>query len=213
MDRRVRRSRRALQDALVALILERGYAAVTVEQITERADVSRATFYAHYTDKSDLLTSAVDDLWADLDSRVAPVMPVRKPEIAGAGIAALFRHAAEHVDLYRVILGGACDGKPYRVFARRVALRLEQVRRERARNLGLTPRLPYEFLARSFTAEILATLTWWLEDPEHRSASDVALMLLQRNVYGDSWAHGSDRVGLALDEDAVRAAMAGVQVR
>ena len=54
-DRRVRKTRKALRDALVELTLEKGYAAVTVGDIADRADVGRTTFYAHFTDKEDLL--------------------------------------------------------------------------------------------------------------------------------------------------------------
>ncbi|MGA2521581.1 MAG: helix-turn-helix domain-containing protein, partial [Acidimicrobiales bacterium] len=70
-DRRVRRTRRALRDAFVALVLERGYDRLTVEDITERADVARPTFYAHYAHKEDLLTSVFTELIADLAGRLA----------------------------------------------------------------------------------------------------------------------------------------------
>ncbi|NRQ40768.1 TetR/AcrR family transcriptional regulator [Nonomuraea sp. NN258] len=61
-DRRVRRTRRAVQEALVSLILEKGYDAVTASDVIERADVGRSTFYAHFTDKQDVLFSQLDEL-------------------------------------------------------------------------------------------------------------------------------------------------------
>src|SRR5687767_3562998 len=61
-DRRVRRTRRLVQQALVELILEKGYDAVTVTDIIDRADVGRSTFYAHFTDKQDVLFSNLDEL-------------------------------------------------------------------------------------------------------------------------------------------------------
>src|SRR5215467_15595598 len=61
-DRRVRRSRRLPQDALLELILEKGYDKVTVQDILDRADVGRATFYAHFRDKDDLLVSGSEEL-------------------------------------------------------------------------------------------------------------------------------------------------------
>lgn len=64
-DRRVRRTRAALRKALVELVLDKGFQAVTVEEITERADIGRATFYAHYRDKEDLLVGIVRDLAQD----------------------------------------------------------------------------------------------------------------------------------------------------
>ncbi|MEV4896936.1 TetR/AcrR family transcriptional regulator [Nonomuraea sp. NPDC055795] len=62
MDRRVRRTRQAIQGALVELTLEKGYDAVTVTDIIDRADVGRSTFYAHFTDKQDVLFSNLEAL-------------------------------------------------------------------------------------------------------------------------------------------------------
>lgn len=61
-DRRVRRTRRALHDALLTLMTEKSFDAVTVQDIIDRADVGRSTFYSHFTDKRDLLDSGFEDL-------------------------------------------------------------------------------------------------------------------------------------------------------
>src|ERR1700754_1124415 len=65
-DRRVRRTRRLLREALIALVAERGYERVTVQDVLDRADVGRSTFYAHFRDKEALFASCFDDLRADL---------------------------------------------------------------------------------------------------------------------------------------------------
>lgn len=105
-DRRVRRTRRLLRDALVSLVLERGYAGITVEDITDRADLGRATFYSHYTDKDDLLGQVVSDLSADLHERLGPLVPASSVGFTGKPVLEMFRHAAEERDVYRVILRG-----------------------------------------------------------------------------------------------------------
>src|SRR4029079_15081989 len=61
-DRRVARSRRALKEALTDLILEQGYESVTVQDVMDRADVGRSTFYAHFLDKDDLLMAILADV-------------------------------------------------------------------------------------------------------------------------------------------------------
>ena len=61
-DRRVQRTRTLLLDALLDLIAEKGYAAVTVQDIVDRANVGRSTFYAHFLDKRELLLSGVNGL-------------------------------------------------------------------------------------------------------------------------------------------------------
>lgn len=58
IDRRSRRTRQALHQALIRLIVERGYDEITVGDIADAADTGRSTFYAHFTDKDDLLRSA-----------------------------------------------------------------------------------------------------------------------------------------------------------
>ena len=54
-DRRVRRTRQRLKEALLELIAGQPYESITVEDITRRADVGRSTFYSHYTSKDELL--------------------------------------------------------------------------------------------------------------------------------------------------------------
>jgi len=68
-DRRVRRTRQLLRDALMELTLERGYDRVTVQDILDKADVGRSTFYAHYRDKDDLLVSEFEALHPSLSVR------------------------------------------------------------------------------------------------------------------------------------------------
>src|SRR5690242_15633867 len=70
-DRRVRRTRRALQNALVGLIAERGYPRTTVQDVLDRADVGRSTFYAHFRDKDALFASCFDDLRTDLEQALS----------------------------------------------------------------------------------------------------------------------------------------------
>src|SRR5260370_7394465 len=77
-DRRVGRTRKLLEDALHDLIVEKGYEAVTVQDIIDRANVGRSAFYAHYTDKHQLLFSH----FADLEARLAhqqSLLPAKSP--------------------------------------------------------------------------------------------------------------------------------------
>src|ERR1700689_2620367 len=93
-DRRVRRTERALREAFVALVNERGYDKISVEDITERADVARATFYAHYAGKDELLTSVfselVNDVMAQLTLREGPWDVARTQMVEES-----YRHATE----------------------------------------------------------------------------------------------------------------------
>ena len=101
-DRRVRRTRDALRDALLKLILERGWDAVDVRDICERADVGRSTFYTHFADKEDLLLSGFDDL--------RKALKALRPAVAGSGkplafTRGLFDHAHANRWLFRALVG------------------------------------------------------------------------------------------------------------
>ncbi len=62
-DLRVRRTRKLLQQAFIELTVEKGFAALTVRDITERAMVNRSTFYRHYLDKYDLLEEYLNEIY------------------------------------------------------------------------------------------------------------------------------------------------------
>ncbi len=59
IDPRVKRTRRLIQEAFQQLLAEKGFRAITVQDITERAEINRATFYAHYSDKYALLEESI----------------------------------------------------------------------------------------------------------------------------------------------------------
>src|SRR6516162_6182672 len=70
-QRRVARTKAAIEDAFVQLVLERGYERVAVEDISDRADLARATFYSHYPNKEAVLFSVFNRLIEDLVQRIA----------------------------------------------------------------------------------------------------------------------------------------------
>jgi AcrR family transcriptional regulator len=107
MDRRTVRSRRALHEALIALILRKGYDAVTVQDIIDEADVGRSTFYAHYTGKEDLLRAGFGALRVDLAEaqRRADAMRASRPEPFAFSLT-LFEHACGYKQVYRALVGG-----------------------------------------------------------------------------------------------------------
>lgn len=99
VDRRVARTRTALRDALVGLIHDRGWDEISVKDVCDAANVGRSTFYAHFGDKEELLTSGFDGLLAELRAhRVHGQGPLRF-------VPPLIAHAASHRWLYRALIG------------------------------------------------------------------------------------------------------------
>lgn len=98
-DRRVRKTRRVLHEALVTLILERGWDAVSVRDVCEKADVGRSTFYVHFADKENLLLSGFDELHEAMEH-------VRSSAKVPFGfLSALVAHVAENARLVQALFG------------------------------------------------------------------------------------------------------------
>ncbi len=108
-DLRVRRTRKLLQQALIQLTIEKGFADVTVRDITERAMVNRATFYRHYVDKYDLLSKYIEGLSELIDTQEGDTPGVDQPDQPPAGLIRLLKHIQLNADFYRVMLGEKGD--------------------------------------------------------------------------------------------------------
>src|SRR5215469_5864929 len=102
-DRRVKRTQRLLAEALISLTLEKGYDAVSIRDITERADVAYATFFRHYDDKDALLDEVVDVILDDMSQLLRPgISAVEHQAAVGTQI---FAYVQAHSELCRVLLG------------------------------------------------------------------------------------------------------------
>ena len=66
MDLRIRRTRSAIRDAFISLMREKDFSAITVTDISERADINRKTFYAHYDTKEHLLAQLLLEMYQDI---------------------------------------------------------------------------------------------------------------------------------------------------
>jgi AcrR family transcriptional regulator len=140
-DRRVRRTRTSIVEAFLSLVVERGYERVTVQDILDRADVGRSTFYAHYRDKEAVLTSCFDGLTADLDA----MTPSR-----------LFHHAYRHRTVYRALCGRPGGPLVQRHLHTLIAGTL------RAHLTAAGSRIPAEAVAEYSTSALLGLLIWWV---------------------------------------------------
>src|SRR5882724_5885460 len=104
-DRRISRTRKHLWEALVALIEEKDYSEITIQDIADRADVHRVTFYLHYRDKHDLLLNNVDSILHDLTAKIKPSTGEDfRTDIPPQGLVFAFQYIAENATFYRIVL-------------------------------------------------------------------------------------------------------------
>lgn len=101
-DRRVLRTRESLRDALLALMVERGWDAIDVQSLCERANIGRSTFYLHFPNKEDLLRSSFGDLQTTLLGQTSKRQTGSSKRLAFVG--ALIEHVQEQQHAFRAIL-------------------------------------------------------------------------------------------------------------
>ncbi len=156
-DRRVGKTRRALKEALTDLIFEKGYEAVTVQDVIDRADVGRSTFYAHYLDKDDLMTALLRDLQVP-----GPDTARWKADDPAFGWTLdLFRHFGRGKRLFKAV-GSSQSG----ALARRETIEwLESLARGELSRLRAARRLDpgmLETVVRFLVGTFIGFMDWWV---------------------------------------------------
>lgn len=179
-DRRIERTRQLLRDALMELIVQRGYESVTVQDITDHANVARTTFYLHFRDKDDLLFSTMRDIYQDLMIRMTTPRP---DSIMGIKVdlnsAADFEHVQQYADFYKIML----SEKGSMVFLMRVQALLAEMCRDQllapmiANGGQLT--LPIDLAANHLAWGMIGTFHWWLQTGMAHSPLEMARMELE----------------------------------
>lgn len=178
-DARVRRTRDALGDALVALMQEKPFETITVQDVLDRARVGRSTFYSHYSDKDDLLMSDVDDFYERVSMGLSAqgdksdrVFPVKE----------FFSHIAE---AKRFVNALSSSGKMQENmelarghFARGIEHRLTEVPRGQS-----IPESERAAVAFAHAGALLSLMTWWIDRGMRQSPAEMD-ELFHRIVWG-----------------------------
>ncbi|HWF77536.1 MAG TPA: TetR/AcrR family transcriptional regulator [Caulobacteraceae bacterium] len=165
VDRRVARTQALLQRAHLSLIVEKGYDAVTVEDICAAANVGRSTFYAHFSSKEDLHRRGLGALRQELSANQPAGV---EPDHILAFSLPMFEHAHAHIELYRAL--ASSRGGTIAIESIRDVLR-DLVRAELTR---LMPdRAAREFAVQYLVGGFLAVLTWWLDGGARSSPQEM----------------------------------------
>ena len=163
-DRRSQRTRHLLSEALVELIREKDYSAITVSDIIERANVGRSTFYAHYRDKDTLFVGELDRVIEVLSQRIPGQEEM--PYFPSLG---LFRHVGEEYQLYKALVWTPGIDLLIRHMQKSLSQRVENGLRESGKKF----KIPLPILANYVTGSFLTLLKWWLENKMNYTADQM----------------------------------------
>ena len=188
-DRRIQRTRQALRKALIELIREKGYDSISVEEITQRANLGRATFYLHYKDKEDLLIDEFSEL-ANERARTLSEIPfsawlpnVENPDYAtenkpATPLLMVFQHIADNVELYQILLKSEKSDRILERIRKIVAQSIYEFMQAKIKNdpIPILFEVPIDLLAAYFSGALLSCVDWWLEQGLSYSTEEMTRM-------------------------------------
>ena len=158
-DARVRRTRDVLGDALIALMQEKPFDTITVQDVLDRAHVSRSTFYSHYSDKDDLLMSDAEEFFESISMALSVhgdksdrVFPVQE----------FFVHLSDVQPFYKALVKSGKFQENMELarghFARGIERRLSELPRGKSIPPNQLPAIAF-----THAGALLSLLTWWLD--------------------------------------------------
>jgi AcrR family transcriptional regulator len=173
-DRRVERTQQLLREALLSLIREKGFEALTVQAIIDRANVGRATFYAHFDNKDDLLLSGFDEFRASLKAHQRDAL-ARGRNVEDRVLAfshEIFSHTNEYREVFRAMVGKRSGASLQRLLHKLlVDLVREDVKETVARTANSA--VPAEAVVQFIAGALFGLLMWWLDGKLRLSVAEI----------------------------------------
>ncbi|WP_185897382.1 TetR/AcrR family transcriptional regulator [Paenibacillus zeisoli] len=177
-DRRVQRTRNMLYDALFDLMIEKGYDAITIQDIIDRANVGRSTFYSHFMDKEQLLLGNIEQLRELLKEQCSTHSSLSTERVGGYRFGfslAMLQHVQSHKQIYRAVTskqGGT-------LVLYHIKRMLMEITREEisailpnSDNSKVPQDVAIDFVVNTFWS----ILTWWMENNMPYSAAEMDQM-------------------------------------
>jgi AcrR family transcriptional regulator len=168
-DQRVRRTRDRLGDALVEILLQKPLDEIRVQEILDRAGVSRSTFYTHFRDTNDLFLSDVDDFFEGMSTALSRAGSKSKRV---APVQELFAHIGESRAFYSALVE---SGRVHDVielgqaqFARGIDQRLTEIAPR-----GAVLPADRSAIAHAFAGALFSLLSWWIHHAMPKSPEEM----------------------------------------
>ena len=160
-DRRIRRSQQLLQNALLVLLKEKRYEDISVQEIIERADVARSTFYVHYVDKDDLLTGTHGIFAENLDQQL--MAHSAQPGASAFSSQTWFYHIQAQGDILKVIAKDSAMELAMKTL-RGMIHRSVQEGMQAHKQTDQETHMPLTLLEDYLADTLMTLIKWWFRD-------------------------------------------------
>ncbi len=159
LDKRIQRTRKVLHEALIELILEKGFDKVTVQDVITRANIGRSTFYLHFKDTEDLFLSGFENLWSLFEHHLTD-QTSEKASVWDLSLI-VFQHAQSYTDVYKALVGKQGGN----LMSAHMHKYLSALVREALKNQWAkkNEKVPLEIVVYHLASSLTALLAWWVD--------------------------------------------------
>lgn len=161
IDPRVRRTRRALRDALVSLILQKDYASISIREITDRAEVAYITFYRHFEGLDQLLMEVLDEGLEELMGRIETLAKQSEASALETEGRLIFEYIEQKADLFRILFKSQSVSRIRKKVMRNIAGIFQ---RSCAPLERIGSQVTINIASNHIATSLLSLIEWWLEN-------------------------------------------------
>jgi AcrR family transcriptional regulator len=189
-DLRVIKTKRGLREAFIRLLLEKGYDAISIQDIATEAEAARVTFYRHYKNKEELLLDCLEVVYEELLERVKQVT-AQGDQQEYLPLMVFYKHVQEKEELYQILFSS--QGAQFLItrmtelIAQRTIMQIEN--RFEAEQLLV----PIEIIANYIGSALIGLVVWWLENDKPYPPEYMAQLSYWLSFAGNARALGIDQ--------------------
>ena len=196
IDRRIVRTKKMIRDSLIELIMEKGFNAITVKDLTSKADINRGTFYLHYQDKYDLLEQCENEIIHEIEQIGKAIHHLNPKETYNQSFREepfpfaikLFEYFRDHADFIKVILGSQAN--PSFQLKLKKVLKLNMLQHIEKKINKEELMIPVEFLPAYVISAYIGVIQHWLENGMEHTPREMSLILAKLTILGPGYVTG-----------------------
>ena len=179
MDRRTQKTRTAIYNALNNLLAEKKYSNITIQEIIDRANIGRSTFYSHFETKDELLKSMCTDIFehSNLNSSLEKTDTLQTDN---KKLQVMLTHILNHIKDNEKIIKGVFSSESGEIFKNF----FKEYFKFQIKDNVLYPTdpnglvVPEEFVLNHISGSFVETVKWWLENNSKCSPEELTLYFI-----------------------------------
>ena len=178
-DARVRYTKMVIKNSLIEIMKAKPVAKITVTEICERAGINRATFYAHYSDPTDLLQSIESELIDEISEKTRPAIAAMGTDLRDT-LLGIVEYIKDNADICRVLLSGSVDTS----FQNKVVDMVEKQFIEHWRSFASTSMEDAEYIFTFIAIGSVGVIRKWLDEDARKPCDEIAEIIIRISSAG-----------------------------